>query len=88
MMKTRVMVSKIGQVNVKPSSKTEPCGICGKKMLNSVLCIYCGNLIHGSYAKIKMVTNRLGIDFTYISYIYIYHPCTIFIVTCPLLSCL
>ena len=33
-------------------------------MLNSVLCIYCGNWIHGSYAKIKMVTNRLGIDFT------------------------
>ena len=37
LMKTRVIVSKIGQV--RPSSKKDPCGICGRKtMLNAVLC--------------------------------------------------
>ena len=30
-MKTKVMVSKIGQINIKPSSWKDPCGICGKK---------------------------------------------------------
>ena len=29
LMKTKVMVSKIGQVTVNSSSKTDPCGICG-----------------------------------------------------------
>ena len=29
--KTKVMVSKIGQVTVKPSIKKDPCGICGNK---------------------------------------------------------
>ena len=63
LMKTRVMVSKIGQVTVRPSKK-DPCGICGRKtMLNAVLCKYCGNWIHGRCAKIKRVTNRLAIDF-------------------------
>ena len=58
------MVSNIGQVTVKPSGKKDPCGICGiKTMLNAVLCKSCGNLIHGRYAKIKMVTNRYPIDF-------------------------
>ena len=39
MVKTKVMVSKIGQVTVNPSSKIDPCGICcGKTMLNAVLC--------------------------------------------------
>ena len=43
MMKTKVMVSKIGQVTVKPSSKKDTCGICGRKtMLNAVLCKPCG----------------------------------------------
>ena len=42
LMKTKVMVSKIGQVTVKQSSKKDPCGICGRKtMLNAVLCKYC-----------------------------------------------
>ena len=36
LMKTKVMVSKIGQVIVKPSSKKDPCGICGRK--NNVKC--------------------------------------------------
>ena len=29
-MKTKVMVSKIGQVTVKPSNKKDPCDICGR----------------------------------------------------------
>ena len=64
LMKTKLMVSKIGQVTVKPSSKKDPCGICGRKtMLNAILCKSCGNWIHGRCAKIKMVTNRLVMDF-------------------------
>ena len=63
LMKIKVMVSKIGQVTVKPSSKKDPCGICGRKtMLNAVLCKSCGNWRHGRCAKIKRVTNRLAID--------------------------
>ena len=62
LVKTKVMVSKIGQVTVKPSSKKDPCGICGRKtMLNVVLCKSYGNWIHGRCAKIKMVINRLAI---------------------------
>ena len=63
LMKTKVMVSKIGQVTVKRSSKKDPCGICGRKtMLNAVICKSCGNWIHDGFAKIKMVTNRLAMD--------------------------
>ena len=52
--RTKVMVSKIGQVTINPSSKKDPCGICGKKtMVNTVLCLSCGNWIHGGCAKIK-----------------------------------
>ena len=58
-LKTKVMVSKIEQVTIKPSSKKKPCGICGRKtMVNAVLCKLCGNSIHVRCAKIKMVTNR------------------------------
>ena len=32
-------------------------------MVNAVLCKSCGNRIHGRCTKIKMVTNRLAIDF-------------------------
>ena len=61
-MKRKVMVNKIGQVTVKPSSKKDQCGICGiKTMLNAVLCKSCGKLIHGRCAKIERVTNRLAI---------------------------
>ena len=43
LMKTKVMVSKIGQVTVRLSSKKDSCGICGRKtMLNAVLCKSCG----------------------------------------------
>ena len=63
MMKTKVMVSKIGQVTVKPSRKKDPCGICGRKTIaNTVLCKSRGSWIHERCAKIKRVTNRLAID--------------------------
>ena len=29
--KAKVMVSKIGQISIKPSSKKDQCSICGKK---------------------------------------------------------
>ena len=64
LVKTKVMLSKIGQISFRPSSKKDPCGICGRKtMANAVLCFSCGNLIHGRYAKIKSVTNIHAIDF-------------------------
>ena len=60
---TTVMVSKIGQATVRPSSRKDPCGICGRKtMLNAVLCTSCGNCIHGRCAKIKKITNGFAID--------------------------
>ena len=63
LVKTKVMVSKIGQISMKPSSKKYPCGICGRKtMANAVLCESCGNWIQGSYVKINRVTNTLAID--------------------------
>ena len=63
LVKTKVMVSKISQINIKPSSKKAPCGICGRKtMANAVLCKSCGNWIHGRCVRIKRVTNRLATD--------------------------
>ena len=63
LMKTKIMVSDIWQVTVKPSSKKDPCGIRGRKtMLNVVLWKSCGNWIHGRCVKIKRLTNRLAID--------------------------
>ena len=29
LVKGKVMVSNIGQINIKPCSKKDPCGICG-----------------------------------------------------------
>ena len=59
LMKTKVVVSEIWQVTVKPSSKKDLYGICGRKtMLNAVLCNSSGNWIHGRCTKIKMVTNN------------------------------
>ena len=63
LMKPMVIVRKIGQVTVKPSSKKDPCGICGRKtILNAILCKSCGNWIYGRWAKIKRLTNRFTID--------------------------
>ena len=61
---TKVMVSKIGQVTVRPCGKKDPCGIRGRKaMLNAALCKSCEKSINGRCAKIKIVTNRPAIDF-------------------------
>ena len=44
LVKTKAMVSKIGQIIIKPSSEKNPCDICGRKtMTNAVLCKSCGN---------------------------------------------
>ena len=57
-MKTKVMVSKIGQVTVMLSSRKDTCGIYGRKtMLNAVLCLSYVNWIHGRCAKNKMQAN-------------------------------
>ena len=64
LMKTKVMVSKIGQVTVKPSSEKDPCGICDRKtLLDEALSKSCGNLLHRRCAKNKRLTNTLAIDF-------------------------
>ena len=63
LLKTKVMVSKIGQTSIKPTSMKYSCGICGlRTMANAVLCKSCGNWLHGRCAKIKSVTNTLVID--------------------------
>ena len=64
LVKTRVMVSKIGQVTVRPLSKLDLCGVCGRKtVVNTVLCKSCGNWIHGRCENIIRVTNVFAIDF-------------------------
>ena len=64
LVKTKVLLSKIGQINVIPSSKKDQCGICGEKTMEiAVLCRPCDNWIHGRYGEIKSVTNSLAIDF-------------------------
>ena len=61
--KTKVIVSKIGHIRIKSSSKKDPCGICGRKtMANAVLCRSHGKWIHGRCENIKRVTNTLAID--------------------------
>ena len=59
--KTKVLVSGAeGEVTV---SKRDPCGICGKRVMeNSELFVKCGKWIHGRCAKVKRVTPRLGRD--------------------------
>lgn len=60
--KTKVVVS--GAEGEVSTSKVDPCGICGKRvMANSVLCVKCGKWIHGRCAKVKRVTPKLGRDF-------------------------
>ena len=59
-----VMVNKIGQVTINPSSRKHQCGICGRKTIaNAVLCTACGNRIHGRCVNINRVTNILAINF-------------------------
>ena len=56
---TKVVVSGAdGEVS---ESKVDPCGICWKQvMANSMLCLKCGEWIHGRCAKVESVTPRLG----------------------------
>ena len=57
------MVSKIGQISIKPSSNKDQCCICGRNaMANAVICKSCGNWTRGRCAKVKMVTNTFEID--------------------------
>ena len=61
LLKTKFMVGKIGQINIEPSSKKDPCGICGRKsMEKAALCKSCGHWKHGRHARIKRVTNKHG----------------------------
>ena len=46
------------------TSKVDPCGMCGKRIVaSSVLCVKCGKWIHGRCAKVERVTPKLGRDF-------------------------
>ena len=47
LVKTKVMMSNIGHVTVRPSSKKDPCGMCGRTMLDAVLCESCEAKGHG-----------------------------------------
>ena len=60
--KTKVMVS--GTDGEIQKSKTDPCGVCGRRvMVNSLLCTKCGCWIHGRCAKIKRVSGALAKGF-------------------------
>ena len=60
--KTKVVASG-AQCEVSVS-KVDPCGICGKQVMeNSVLRVKCGKWIHGRCAKVKRVSPRLGRNF-------------------------
>ena len=42
LVKTKIVVSNIGHVTVKPSSNKDPCGMCGRRtMVDAVLCKSC-----------------------------------------------
>ena len=63
LVKTKIKVCKIGQISIRPSSKKNPCGICGRKIMAiAVLCKSCGNWIHGRCAMNEMVINTPTID--------------------------
>ena len=63
LVKTKIIVSKIGHISTNPSSKKDKCGICGRKtMTKAELYKSCEKWIHGRCAKNKRATNRLGID--------------------------
>ena len=60
LVKTKVMVSKIEQIIIKPSSRKDPCCIYGRKtMTNAALCKSCGNWMLGTCTNINRVTNTL-----------------------------
>ena len=42
LVKTKIVVSNIGHVTVRPSNKKDPCGMCGRRtMVDAVLCKSC-----------------------------------------------
>ena len=60
--KTKMMVS--GTEGEITSSKTDPCGICGKRVgSNAVCCTQCMRWIHGRCTKMKKVTCSSARDF-------------------------
>ena len=59
--KTKVMVSGSEELF---QCKIDPYGVCGRRaMANSVLCTKCGSWVHGTCAKMKIVTTRLAMHF-------------------------
>ena len=61
LVKMEVMVSKIGHVTVRPSSKKDPYG--RRTLINEVLYKSCGNWINERCAMIKRAANRLAVVF-------------------------
>ena len=60
--KTEVIVS--GSKGELFKSKLDPCGVCERRIIaNSVLCTKRENWVHGTCAKIKIVTARLAMHF-------------------------
>ena len=58
--KTKVMVSGGITKEGMSKSKIDPCGLCSLRVkANSVLCVQCGKLIHGSCAGVKMCFKKL-----------------------------
>ena len=56
-----------GEIN---TSKIDPCGVCGKRvMANSLLCIKCMKWIHGRCTKMKRVTPSLAKHFVCAQYL-------------------
>ena len=48
LVKTKVMVSNIGQVTERPSNNKDPCGMCGRRtMVDAVLCKSCEDKGYG-----------------------------------------
>ena len=48
LVKTKVMISNIGHITVRPSSKKDPCGMCGRRtMVDAVLCKSCEDKGYG-----------------------------------------
>ena len=59
--KTKVIVCGDITKDVMSKSKVEPCGVCNLRvMVNSVLCLHCGKLIHGRCASVKRVTPKFS----------------------------
>ena len=61
--KTKVMVTE--GITKECLYKIYPCGVCGLRvMANSVVCVQCGNWIHGRCARVKRVTAQLSRNYS------------------------